>query len=500
MISGICKALADYSVSQGLLPRRDTLWAINTLMDLLGCEDFDPAEPSPQVPLWELLGTLAEDAVRRGICPDTGKARETLMCRLLGVLTPRPSAVEERFWTLWKCDPVSATDYFHALGAASGYIREDLAAKNPRWETKTEFGDLEITVNLAKPEKDPRDIAAALTRTEEGVPACLLCAENEGYGGRPGFPARQNHRLISLTLGWEPWALQYSPYVYYPEHCIVLNRKHTPMHIDRVTFRNLLEFVSLFPHYFAGSNADLPIVGGSILSHDHYQGGRHVFAMEKAEVEIPFGVPGFWDVSCGVVRWPMTCLRLRGPEPDRLAELAGRILDSWRVYSDPELSLLAETDGVPHHTITPIARRRGLDYELDLVLRSNLTTPDYPAGLYHPHPELHHIKKENIGLIEVMGLAVLPGRLQSEMAALIPAMLSGSLDPDDPVIGKHVPWARGILAARKDFSARNAEEILREETGRAFSQVLSQCAVFGRDEKGRAGLSRFFAAVSAGQA
>ena len=496
MICGICSALADYGVKNGLIHERDRRWAVNALLDALGIDVYAD-EPVPALPLWELLDAACGDAAARGIIDGSPKSRETLSCRLLGILTPRPSQVEERFRTLYRDAPEKATAWYHALGVATGYIRADLAAQNPKWVTDTAYGPLEITVNLTKPEKDPKDIAAALARQSAGgIPACALCAENEGYSGRPGFAARQNHRLVALTLGSEPWALQYSPYVYYNEHCIVLNRKHVPMHIDRSTFTRLLEFVSLFPHYFVGSNADLPIVGGSILVHDHFQGGRHSFAMDRAPVEAEFSVPGYADVRCGIVRWPMTVLRLSGAEPARIVDLADLVLGVWRSYSDPDRQLLCETDGVPHHTITPIARRRGRDFELDLVLRSNLTSGEYPLGVYHPHAELHHIKKENIGLIEVMGLAVLPGRLASEMAALKEQMLAGSLDPDDPVTGKHAVWAQSILETRPDFSAQTADAVLREEIGGVFSQVLEQCAVFRRDEDGRAGLAQFLETVS----
>lgn len=495
MICGICAALADYGVKNRLITARDRCWAVNALLDALGTDTYTD-EAVPSAPLWELLGMACDDAAARGLIDGSPKSRETLSCRLMGILTPRPSQVETHFRELYRDAPEKATNWYHSLGVATGYIRADLAAQNPKWVTRTAYGPLEITINLTKPEKDPKDIAAALARQSTGgIPACALCAENEGYAGRPGFAARQNHRIVALTLGSEPWALQYSPYVYYDEHCIVLNRKHIPMHIDRGNFARLLEFETLFPHYFIGSNADLPIVGGSILVHDHFQGGRHCFAMENAPVESEFTVKGYEDIDCGIVRWPMTVLRLNGLEPSRLAELGGIILDVWRGYSDPDRQLFAETDGVPHHTITPIARRRGSGFELDLVLRSNLTSEEFPLGVYHPHAELHHIKKENIGLIEVMGLAVLPGRLSAEMEALKAQMLAGSLDPDDPLTGKHADWAKRILETRPDFSAQTADAVLREEIGRVFAQVLEQCAVFRRDEDGRAGLAQFLEAV-----
>lgn len=492
MLSGICSALAEYAVSHNLLPERDRVWAVNALMDTLGAEKFF-CEPAPDLPLWELLDTAASDAAARGVCESSRAAKEQLKCRLLGVLTPRPSQVEDAFWRLYRREsPEKATEYYHALGVATGYIREDLAAKNPRWTADTPYGALEITVNLAKPEKDPRDIAAARNRRDSGgVPECLLCMENEGYGGRPGFAPRQNHRLIALELGGQPWALQYSPYVYYDQHCIVLDRRHVPMHIGRRTFQNLLDFTDQFPHYFVGSNADLPIVGGSILNHNHFQGGRHTFAMERAAVGETFRFAAYPDVKCGVLDWPLTVLRLAGNDPARLTALADRILTAWRSYSDPALQLFAQSRGTPHHTITPIARRRGETYRLDLVLRSNLTSSQHPLGVYHPHEELHHIKKENIGLIEVMGLAVLPGRLDREMQMLRDAMCAGAVNPDDPDIGKHAAWAREVLERRPEFSPETGDAILREEIGQVFLQVLTQCAVFPKTQPGREGLNRF---------
>ena len=371
MICGICAALADYGVKNGLLAERDRRWAVNALLDALGVDVYTD-EPAPAAPLWELLGAVCDDAAARGVIDGSPKSRETLSCRLMGVLTPRPSQVEERFRTLYRDAPEKATNYYHALGIATGYIRADLAAQNPQWVTDTQFGPLEITVNLTKPEKDPKDIAAALERQSAGgVPACLLCAENEGYSGRPGFAARQNHRLIALTLGSEPWALQYSPYVYYNEHCIVLNRTHKPMHIDRGNFSRLLEFVSLFPHYFVGSNADLPIVGGSILSHDHFQGGRHVFPMTAAKEVEKVVLPGFPDVDAAIVEWPLSVVRLTSESRDSLLAAATHVLDLWRDWDDEAVGVVShDADGTRHNTITPIARRVGDAYQLDLALRS----------------------------------------------------------------------------------------------------------------------------------
>ena len=389
----------------------------------------------------------------------------------------------------------AATDWYYQFSQDTNYIRRNAIAKDVKWVTSTSCGDLDITINLSKPEKDPRAIAAAKNAPQSGYPKCLLCVENEGYAGRMNHPARENHRVIPITINNSAWCLQYSPYVYYNAHCIVFNQKHTPMRIENATFRKLLDFVKQFPHYFVGSNADLPIVGGSILSHDHFQGGRYTFAMEKAPVEREWVFSGFEDVKAGIVHWPMSCIRLSSPDDNRLVELAGRILAAWRGYTDPDCFIFAETDGQMHNTITPIARKRGETYELDLVLRSNITTEEHPMGVYHPHANLHHIKKENIGLIEVMGLAVLPSRLKTEMAELADALVNGlPVSEYSENIAKHAQWAQEIQR-RYEITRDNVEGILRKEIGMVFAQVLEDAGVYKLDESGREGFARFLASV-----
>lgn len=488
--------LIDYAVSHGLIEEEDRVWALNALLDALGLSGctLPGAAPAP-LPLEDILRGILDEAVARGFIDGGIASRDLLDARLMAVLTPRPSAVIAQFRALYAQSPEAATDWYYSFSRATDYIRTYRVAKDIRWVTQTEYGPLDITINLSKPEKDPRAIAAAKQQKSVGYPKCLLCREAEGYLGRLDYPGRGNHRLIPLTLDGQPWFLQYSPYVYYNEHCIVLNRNHIPMKIDEAAFRRLLDFVTLFPHYFVGSNADLPIVGGSILSHDHFQGGRYCFAMERAPVERPLTFRGYADVQAGVVRWPLSVIRLRCPDRARLAALAGRILAAWRVYSDPSVSIYAETDGEMHNTITPIARRRGADYELDLVLRNNLCTPEHPFGLFHPHEELHHIKKENIGLIEVMGLAILPARLKDELHELKDALLTGADIRAIDSIAKHADWA-DALRARHTFTAENADAILRDEVGAVFKTVLEHAGVFKRDAQGMAALLRFAESVS----
>ena len=388
----------------------------------------------------------------------------------------------------------AATDWYYAFSQDTNYIRRDRIAKDVQWKTATDYGELDITINLSKPEKDPRAIAAARNLPASNYPRCQLCAENEGYAGRVNHPARQNHRIVPITINDSPWFMQYSPYVYYNEHCIVLNSVHTPMKIDEPCFRKLLDFVRQFPHYFVGSNADLPIVGGSILAHDHFQGGRYTFAMEKAPVELPVKIRGFEDVEAGIVKWPMSVLRIRSAEPERLIRLATRALELWRGWTDEEAFIFAETEGEPHNTITPIARRRGSDYELDLVLRNNITTEEHPLGVYHPHAELHHIKKENIGLIEVMGLAVLPARLKTELAAVAEGLLRGADLRADELTAAHADWAEGF-AKNYELTPENALDVVRHETGLVFAKVLEHAGVYKRTEAGRAAFLRFIEAL-----
>jgi len=490
--------LIRYALQVGLISEADRTWAINTLLDSLKLDRIsltDLPENTGKRPLSAILEDLLDDAFDRGLLPEnTPTHRDLLDTALMGRLTPRPSQIVETFFTLFRENPQASTDWFYRFCRDVNYIRSDRIARDMRWKTVTEYGELDITINLSKPEKDPRVIAAARALPPSGYPACQLCAENEGYSGRLDHPARQNLRMIPITLSGEPWFFQYSPYVYYNEHCIALNASHTPMKINRACFSKLLDFISRFPHYFVGSNADLPIVGGSILSHDHFQGGRYTFAMERSPVETPFVFPGFDDVESGIVKWPMSVVRITASDPDRLTNLADRILTAWRTYSDPSVNIFAHTDGTPHNTITPIARRRGERFELDLVLRNNLTTEEHPLGLYHPHAELHHIKKENIGLIEVMGLAVLPARLKTELSAVADGLISGADLRSNPLTSLHAEWAEEI-SSRRVITAENAWAVITEETGLVFAKVLEHAGVFRRDEQGKSAFLRFLSSV-----
>ncbi len=486
--------LVDYAVRCELIEEDDRLWALNRLLEAMGLDGVEPATASG-APLHVLLETLTEDAVARGVCEDNQVARDLFDTRLMGVLTPAPREVHEQFRELYRESPWQATDWFYKFSQDTNYIRRDRIAKDQKWVYEGKYGALDITINLSKPEKDPRAIAAAKLAPQSGYPKCQLCPENEGYAGRMNHPARQNHRIIPLSLSGESWYFQYSPYVYYNEHCICLNAAHVPMTICRACFEKLLDVVTLLPHYFVGSNADLPIVGGSILSHEHFQGGHYVFAMERAKIGTPLTFRGFEDVEAGIVNWPMSVIRLRAADRKRLAELAEKILTCWRGYSDAEAFIFAETDGEPHNTITPIARRRGDDFEMDLVLRNNITTPEHPLGVYHPHAKLHHIKKENIGLIEVMGLAVLPSRLKGELAALREAILSGSDIRADETLAKHADWV-DELKTRHTFTVENTEQILHQEVGAVFEQVLEDAGVYKTDKAGREAFLRFVQAVN----
>ena len=486
-------ALVRYGIGCGLIEQADACYVKNRLLEILRLDEA-PAGERIHAELPELLAALTDDAVRRGLIGGSVTERDLFDTKLMGALTPYPHEVRAEFARRYAVSPEAATDWFYRFSQDTNYIRRDRIAKDLKWKYASPYGALDITINLSKPEKDPRDIAAAKAAPQSGYPRCLLCAENEGYAGRGNHPARQNHRILPLTLDGSQWYLQYSPYVYYNEHCIALNAEHRPMHIDGVTFRRLLDFVTIFPHYFIGSNADLPIVGGSILSHDHFQGGRYRFAMEEAPVEREVRFADFPAVRAGVVRWPMSVIRLTSADRAQLLALAERILARWRGYSDPEAGVFAETDGVPHNTTTPIARRRGADYELDLVLRCNITTPELPLGVFHPHPELHHIKKENIGLIEVMGLAVLPARLKKELEGVRTAILTGADLRQDETLGKHADWV-DELRQRYDFTPENTEDILRQEVGAVFTRVLEDAGVFKRNDAGQRDFGRFLAAI-----
>jgi len=474
------EALVQYALERNLIEECDKNYITNQLLQVMNEPTYEPAEPA-EAPLEEILEALTDEAVRRGLCEDDITSRDLFDTKLMGVLTPRPSQVWEKFTTLWREETAEqATDWFYKLCQDTNYIRRDRIAKDLKWKTETAYGELDITINLSKPEKDPKAIAAAKSAPQTGYPKCQLCIENEGYAGRMNHPARQNHRLAPVCLEAEKWYLQYSPYVYYNEHCIVLSGKHSPMVINLKTFNKLLDFVHSFRHYFVGSNADLPIVGGSILSHEHFQGGRYSFPMEKAPIVQELQFDGFPTVEVGIVRWPMSVLRLRGKDRYKIGHLAEKILLCWREYTDEQAGILAETDGVPHNTITPIARYRDGMYELDLVLRNNLTTEEHPLGVYHPHQELHHIKKENIGLIEVMGLAVLPSRLKKELEQLEEAILQ-----DLPLTGeleKHADWVKE-LKQKHSFTKDNITQILRDEVGLVFARVLEHAGVyFGKEE------------------
>nr|WP_326215050.1 UDP-glucose--hexose-1-phosphate uridylyltransferase [uncultured Oscillibacter sp.] len=494
MVNGYIAALADYAVAKGLIEEADRPWAVNRLLETMGLSSYEAPETVPQASLEEILTALVNDAVARGVIEDGIASRDLFDTKLMGVLTPRPSQVIARFHEKMAQSREAATDWFYCFCQDADYIRRYRIARDVKWVTATEFGDLDITINLSKPEKDPRAIAAARSAAQTSYPKCQLCRENEGYAGRLDHPARQNHRIIPVTIDGQDWFFQYSPYVYYNEHCIVFNGRHVPMKIDRSAFRKLLDFVIQFPHYFVGSNADLPIVGGSILSHDHFQGGRYTFAMEKAPVEERVTFPGFADVEAGIVRWPMSVIRIRCADDTRLVDLAEKILTAWRGYSDPDAFIFAETDGEPHNTITPIARKRGDKYELDLVLRNNITTEEFPLGVFHPHPELHHIKKENIGLIEVMGLAVLPSRLKNELKELADALVSGADLRGSDAIAKHADWAEE-LKTRYTFTADNVEGILQDEVGKVFARVLQDAGVYKCTPEGRAAFQKFIASV-----
>ncbi len=486
-VNGYLTALVEYGLKTGLIQDCDRTYIVNQLLMTMGLDSYEE-EAAPSMELEDILAGLLSDAVSRGVIEDNITAKDLFDTKLMGVLTPLPREVRAMFAALYAEDPQKATDWYYTLSQDTDYIRRYRIKKDLRWKTATEYGDLDITINLSKPEKDPKAIAAAKAAPQSGYPKCQLCPENEGYAGRMNHPARENHRIVPITVAGANWYLQYSPYVYYNEHCIVFNAKHTPMVIDKSAFSKLLDFVTLFPHYFVGSNADLPIVGGSILSHEHFQGGHYSFPMELSPVEREIRFAGYEDIKAGIVKWPMSVIRLDGADKARLADLADKILRAWRGYTDADAFIFAETDGVPHSTITPIARRRGSDYELDLVLRNNITTKEHPLGVYHPHAELHHIKKENIGLIEVMGLAVLPARLKGELQGLEEAILAGKPLTGD--LEKHAAWVEE-LKTRHTFTPENTTAILREEVGKVFAKVLEHAGVYGRSESGQAAFLKF---------
>lgn len=499
MITENIAALVNYGIASGLLDQSDKIYTINSLLELFGIEDYEEPENIPVITnpsdfdLEALLKEMLDYAVEHGLLPDDSVVyRDLFDTKIMGRLVPRPSDVIYTFRTIYEEHGAkAATDWYYAFSQNTDYIRRYRIARDKKWKADTAYGEMDITINLSKPEKDPKAIAAAKNAKQSGYPKCQLCMENEGYAGRVNHPARQNHRIIPVEIQGNQWGFQYSPYVYYNEHCIVFNSQHIPMKIEHNTFVKLFHFVERFPHYFVGSNADLPIVGGSILSHDHFQGGCYEFAMAKAPVEKAFSVKGFEHITSGIVKWPMSVIRLSHADYNRIIELADIILTKWRSYTDEAAFIFAETDGEPHNTITPIARKRGDNYELDLVLRNNITTEEHPLGVYHPHAELHHIKKENIGLIEVMGLAVLPSRLKSELELLADAILAKADIRADETLAKHADWVDEILPKYDSVTKENVMEILEKEVGIVFEKVLEHAGVYKRDADGQAAFMRF---------
>ena len=506
MIQDKIRELVQYGLLTGLVSAEDEIYTTNRLLELFHIEDYpygfgekpEQTEKEAVKRLPDLLTEMMDYAVENGIMQEDGVVyRDLFDTKIMSCLVGRPNEIIRRFHEEYEKSPEAATDFFYKFSQDTDYIRRYRVCRDEKWVTPTKYGDLDITINLSKPEKDPKAIAAARLAKQGGYPKCLLCIENEGYAGRINHPARQNHRIIPLTINGSRWGFQYSPYVYYNEHCIVFNGQHTPMKIEHNTFVKLFDFVKQFPHYMLGSNADLPIVGGSILSHDHFQGGRYEFPMAKAPVEKTFTVKGFEDVQAGIVNWPMSVIRISGPDTERLIALADVILDAWRSYSDEASFVFAETDGEKHNTITPIARKRGDHYELDLVLRNNITTKEHPLGVFHPHANLHHIKKENIGLIEVMGLAVLPARLKKEMAELEEAILGGADLRQNEVLASHADWAEEFLSRHRDVNAENIHGIVQQEIGLVFMQVLEDAGVYKCTEDGRTGFMRFINSLNA---
>ena len=494
MINDSIYFLIDYALKNKLIEKTDKIYTVNRILEVLCLNEYkEPKEPVSMA-LTDALKNLCDYAVNQGMIEDSVVYRDLFDTKIMGALTPRPSEVIAKFYKQYAVSAEMATDYFYKFSCDTNYIRRDRISKDVKWKTDTEYEEIDITINLSKPEKDPKAIAAAKNLKPAGYPKCALCRENEGYAGNVNAAARQNHRIIPITINKSEWGLQYSPYVYYNEHCICFNFKHTPMKIERATFVKLLDFVKLFPHYFLGSNADLPIVGGSILSHDHFQGGRYEFAMAKALVEKPVTFTGYEDVNCGIVKWPMSVIRIKSKNSDRLVDLADKILNAWRRYSDPDAFIFAETDGEPHNTITPIARKRGEYFELDLVLRNNITTKEHPLGVFHPHAELHNIKKENIGLIEVMGLAVLPARLKTELSTVAQYIVEGKDLRSDPVTEKHAAWVENFIN-ECNITSDNVDDVLRMQVGKTFKKVLEHAGVYKRTPQGKAAFMRFIQSV-----
>lgn len=480
-------SLVTRAVEQRMIEPEDQIYCMNRVINLLGLTECEKREPAG-LDIPELLEILTDYAAQNGVIEDLFDLKEVLSSAIMDVFLPKPSQVDARFHALYRQSPAMATEDFYRFSRVSNNIQTRRIAKNICYKTPTKYGDLDITINLSKPEKNPKDIAAAKLLKSADYPKCLLCVENEGYAGKVGHPGRASHRMIRLNLCGEPWYFQYSPYVYYNEHCIVLSRYHRDMAITRQTFERLLSFVEWLPHYFLGSNADLPIVGGSILTHDHYQGGNYAFAMAKAEADYYFELPGFEHLTCSVVKWPMSVIRMAGQDKDTLVRAAMHIHEAWKGYSDPGADILCETNGTPHNTVTPIARRKGDRFELDVVLRNNRTSLEHPLGIFHPHEDVQHIKKENIGLIEVMGLAVLPARLVGELGEVEKFLLGLPSEVAD----YHRPWAEEMKARYQNaLSEANVHDVVQQEVGHKFERVLEDAGVFKRDEKGRAAFARF---------
>lgn len=492
MLNESISRLVQYGIETGLLPECEKIYATNLLLDLFHEDSYEePEEKAENIDLESVLKELLDEAVNRGLIEDSIGYRDLFDTKMMNCLVPRPAQVQKEFWDAYEKSPEAATEYFYKLSQDSDYIRRYRVKKDKKWTVESPYGTIDITINLSKPEKDPKAIAAAKNAKNNAYPKCQLCMENEGYAGRLDHPARENHRIIPVTINESKWGFQYSPYVYYNEHCIVFNGEHTPMKIDRAAFTKLFDFVKQFPHYFLGSNADLPIVGGSILSHDHFQGGHYTFAMAKAPIEKKVTIPGYEDVEAGIVKWPLSVLRIRHQDEKRLIDLADHVLKAWRGYTDEAAFIFAETDGEPHNTITPIARMKDGMYELDLTLRNNITTEEHPLGVYHPHAQYHHIKKENIGLIEVMGLAVLPARLKDEIELLKEYILERKDIRSNEKIEKHADWVEKFLPEYEEINADNIEEILQQEIGKVFVHVLEDAGVYKCTEEGRKAFMRF---------
>lgn len=495
-INSLIAQLVQYGKEKGLVAKEDEIYTINRLLEILHLDEYKETVCEEEMKLEDILAQIMDWAYENGVMQENSVVyRDLFDTKLMGALVPAPSVVIKKFRELYKESPKKATDFYYDFSCNTDYIRRYRIAKDRKWKAETEYGTLDITINLSKPEKDPKAIAAAKNAKQSAYPKCLLCKENEGYAGRIDHPARQSHRIMPVEIDGKPWGFQYSPYVYYNEHCILFNKEHTPMKIDESAFRKLLDFIRQFPHYFIGSNADLPIVGGSILAHEHFQGGHYEFAMERAGIKKEITIPGFEQIEAGIVNWPMSVIRIRHTDAGLLVKAASHILESWRKYTDEDFFIYAQTDGEPHNTITPIARMRDGKYEFDLVLRNNITTKEHPLGVFHPHQELHHIKKENIGLIEVMGLAVLPTRLKNEMKRLGEFIVAGKDISSDEELAKHADWVETFIGSYDSVTQENVEEILQKEIGEVFKKVLEHAGVYKNTKQGMEGFMRFISGL-----